>query len=149
MPLGIDFSAIKVEDLDFISQKGKKYTLHDDVPFDVLLQNAQLRNQLGHLQELAESDITAEEAQALIDEWQENAMSIALSIFRNTATYAHITAEELRADFDVLRLVAIIDFFSTRLGEKSAALRAATATDQAPSTMNRTARRSQKAQERR
>jgi len=144
--LGIDFSAIAVADLDFITQKGKCYTLRDDVPFDILLQNAALRNELGHLQELAEHDITAEEAQRLIDDWQAHAMNIALSIFRNTPAYADITESDLRTDFDVLRLVAIIDFFSTRLGEKSATLRTATAEAPQP---NRQTRRSQNAHRRR
>lgn len=146
--LGIDFSAIVVEELEFVTPKGKRYVLRDDVPWSLIFQAGQIRTSLIRMQERATDEtMTADEAQDLIDEWCDEVVEVALPLFRNTPAYAQLTKAELLADFEVLRLLQIIDFFSSHLGKKSPL--PPDATEAGPTPLNRTQRRSAAAQKRR
>lgn len=140
--LGIDFSAITVERFDFVTQDKKQtYTLNDDLPLDVIVQVLAVRDRYRKLVRMGENDeeLTADEAQPLVDDWSESVIDAALAIFRHTPAYADITEAALLASFDVIHLWAIVGFFSKRLFEKSSQQQNATET--AESLPNRKARR--------
>lgn len=143
--IGIDFSAIAVEEIVFVTPKGKRYTLNDDVSWGIIFQAGQIRTALTRMQERATDEtMTADEAQALIDDWCDEVVEVALPLFRNTPAYAHLTKDELLADFEVLRLLQIIDFFTSHLGKKSSPL--PDDTGKAPPPLNRHQKRSAVAQ---
>lgn len=149
MPLGIDFSAIEVKEYDFITTKGKCYSLRDDVPFDVLLKEMLIQADFEQMQRFTEAPVSQSEAQAVVDDWEALVRETALLVFRHTPAYADITEEELGADFDIARQFAIVNFFSSLLGGRSSTPPTATASTEAQPTPNRTARRSQSVQKRR
>lgn len=148
MPLGIDFSAIEVKEYDFITTKGKTYTLRDDVPFDVLLKEMLIQADFELMQNFTKQSVSQAEAQAVVDDWEALVRETALLIFRNTPVYADITTEELSDDFDIARQFAIVNFFSSLLGGRFSTPQTATASTATP-TPNRATRRSQSAQKRR